>query len=352
MCKQRHRHSIFCILPPHMLDKVMRNGSADQREWALNNMQVNQTMHSFRVGEMLQAPKAMGGGTPGLAQRTIYTADSGMELPGKLVRSEGDGPTDDVSTNEAYDGLGATYDFFWQIFQRNSIDDEGMPLTATVHFGKRFDNAFWTGAQMIFGDGDGQLFKRFTISLDVIGHELTHGVTQDEAGLVYMNQSGALNESLSDVFGLLVKQYALKQDVTQADWLIGAALLTDKVQGRALRSMSAPGTAYDDPMLGKDPQPGHTKDFVRTMADNGGVHINSGIPNRAFYLTASAIGGNAWAQAGHIWYDTVRDKRLKKNAGFSAFAKLTLANAVSAYGPTSLEAKAVREAWNTVGVKL
>ncbi len=129
---------------------------------------------------------------------------------------------------------------------------------------------------MVFGDGDGELFQRFTVSLDIIGHELTHGVTEDEAALMYVNQSGALNESVSDVFGSLVKQHALGQTAEQADWLIGNGLLTDAVQGVALRSMKDPGTAYDDPVLGDDIQPGHMSKYVKMTGDNGGVHINSG----------------------------------------------------------------------------
>src|SRR6185312_15543366 len=113
--------------------------------------------------------------------------------------------------DEAYDGLGATYQLYSEAFDRDSIDDAGMPLLGSVHYDVDYDNAFWDGRQMVFGDGDGELFNRFTISLDVIGHELTHGVTADEAGLVYFRQSGALNESVSDVFGVLVKQYHLGQ---------------------------------------------------------------------------------------------------------------------------------------------
>ena len=147
-----------------------------------------------------------------------------------------------------------------------------------------YDNAFWDGTQMVFGDGDGVIFLPFTRSVDVIGHELAHGVTQYTSGLNYQDQSGALNESVSDVFGVLVKQRLLGQTADQADWLVGAELLAPGVNGVALRSMAAPGTAYDDPRLGKDPQPGHMRDYVDTTDDNGGVHINSGIPNKAFHV--------------------------------------------------------------------
>jgi Zn-dependent metalloprotease len=203
---------------------------------------------------------------------------------------------------------------------------------------------------MVFGDGDGELFNRFTISLDVIGHELSHGVTEDEAQLIYFYQAGALNESVSDVFGSLVKQYMLKQTADQADWLIGAGLFTDQVNGVALRSMKEPGTAYDDPVLGKDPQPGHMSDFVYTFEDNGGVHINSGIPNKAFYSAAAQIGGFAWEKAGRIWYDTLRDSQVRPTTGFRRFAGRTVANASRLFGAGSPEEQAVRAGWTGVGI--
>jgi len=227
-----------------------------------------------------------------------------------------------------------------------------MPLNATVHFGQDYDNAFWNGQQMVFGDGDGDLFNRFTIAIDVIGHELTHGVTEDEAQLVYFFQPGALNESVSDVFGSLVKQRMLNQTADQADWLIGAGLFTANVNGVALRSMKAPGTAYDDPVLGKDPQPAHMNDFVYTFQDNGGVHINSGIPNHAFYLAATAIGGNTWERAGRIWYETLRDPRLQPFWGFRRFARLSITVAGRLFGDGGAEQQAVREAWRNVGIDI
>ena len=203
---------------------------------------------------------------------------------------------------------------------------------------------------MVFGDGDGRYFRRFTVSLDVIGHELTHGVTELTAGLTYRGQSGALNECISDVFGSLVRQRALGQSAQEADWLIGADLFTDAVQGVALRSLKAPGTAYDDPALGKDPQPAHMDHYVQTSDDNGGVHINSGIPNHAFYLAASAIGGNAWAGAGRIWYAALTGPGISADCDFATFAGLTLAAALAEFGDASPEVTAVESAWREVGV--
>jgi Zn-dependent metalloprotease len=250
--------------------------------------------------------------------------------------------------NNAYDGLGDTFKFYKEAYGRNSIDNNGMRLDASVHYGVAFNNAFWNGKQMVFGDGDGVIFRDFTVCLDVIGHELTHGVTEHECALIYENQSGALNESISDVFGSLVKQYSAtpQETAANADWLIGAGLLGPTIKGEALRSMKAPGTAYDDPRLGKDPQPATMADFVETADDNGGVHINSGIPNRAFYLAATGIGGNAWEAPGHIWYTTLQ--RLSPTSDFQACANMTYAVAGELYG--SGEQKAVKNAWAEVGL--
>jgi Zn-dependent metalloprotease len=347
------RRPILCVLPPYILRQIAQNGSPQQRSDALQTLATDQTFRTIRADTRLSAQARTRPGVlaaEGEKRRTIYDAHNQQNLPGDVVRSEGAGTTGDPAVDEAYDGLGATFDFFWETYQRNSIDDEGLALDATVHFGSEYDNAFWNGERMVFGDGDGQLFNRFTISLDVIGHELTHGVTQDEAGLVYYLQPGALNESLSDVFGSLVRQYSLKQTADQADWLIGAGLFTANINGVALRSMKAPGTAYDDPVLGKDPQPAHMRDFEYTFQDNGGVHINSGIPNHAFYLAAANIGGYAWEKAGRIWYETLRDSALRPSTGFRRFARLTIVNAGRIFGEGSAEQQAVQEAWNEVGI--
>ncbi len=358
MCNRIQRHSIFCILPPHVLRNIAQNGTPQQRQDAMQTLATDATMRAMRAVKRAPLVTAFTY-APALTMvaearklRTIYNANHNQNLPGTLVRKEGDPASGDAATDEAYDGLGATFDFFSDIFERNSLDDEGMPLTATVHFGRGYSNAFWDGQRMVFGDGDGYLFNRFTASLDVIAHELTHGVTEDEAQLIYFFQSGALNESMSDVFGALVKQRLRKQKAQEADWLIGAELLTKEVKGVALRSMKDPGSAFDDPLLGKDPQPKHMKDFVRTYEDNGGVHINSGIPNHAFYLLATHFGGQAWEKAGRIWYETLRDAKLRPNTGFLRFARLTLNNAKHLYGVNSTEQAAVRDAWAAVGIKL
>lgn len=282
--------------------------------------------------------------------RVISDAGHREALPGVRVRREDDPATDDAAVNQAFDGLGASFELFWDAFARRSIDGAGGTLAATVHYGDRYDNAFWNGERMVFGDGDGEVFQGFTASISVIGHELGHGVIEHGVGLAYQGQSGALNESVADVFGALTEQHLHGQSAAQASWLIGAGIFTSAVQGVALRSMKAPGTAYDDDVLGKDPQPAHMRDFVRTNEDNGGVHINSGIPNKAFHLVATALGGNAWERAGRIWYLTVTAGTLSPTADFAAFAAATTAIAQREYGERSEEADAVRTAWSAVGV--
>lgn len=339
------------FMPPYILERVIAHGSGRLQTSARHTLTADAHFRTQRApGVAKEMTLPPGSPYPGQPARYIYSAEHRQTLPGMLIREEGQDASGDPAVDEAYRWLGATYRFYWEVYERNAIDDQGMPLLGTVHYGQDYDNAFWNGAQMVFGDGDGELFNRFTASLDVVAHELAHGVTERDAGLVYAHQSGALNESLSDVFGSLAKQHHLGHTAAEADWLIGAELLTERVAGRAMRSMAEPGTAYDDPVLGRDPQPGHMRDYVETQADNGGVHINSGIPNRAFHLTATALGGYAWKAPGRIWYDTLRDRRLAADCDFAAFAALTLDNADRRFGTQSREVVAVRDAWQTVGV--
>ena len=342
--KHHSQHMCF-IIPEYMNKKIVEKGTKEQKERAWKNVIMTEQLRGRRqitglLTSMLSVSDTL--------HRTIYDAATTENLPGKLVRVEGGKVKGGTPVTEAYDYSGDTYKYYKEVHERNSINARGMKLDSTVHYGQEYNNAFWNGEQMVYGDGDGEIFQRFTKCIDVIGHELTHGVTQYEAALEYEGQSGALNESFSDVFGSLVKQYILKQNVDKADWLIGAGLFARKVKGVALRSMKDPGTAYDDPTIGKDPQPGHMKNFVKTTSDNGGVHINSGIPNRAFYFAAQEIGGYAWEKTGKIWYVTLRD-RLRENSDFQDTANFTFDVAGSLFGKGSREQKAVLNAWDKVG---
>ena len=203
---------------------------------------------------------------------------------------------------------------------------------------------------MVFGDGDDEVFTGFTGSLSIIGHELSHGVISHTADLEYFGQPGALNEHCADVFGALTQQHDAGQNAEDADWLIGAGIFTPDVTGRALRSMIEPGTAYDDDVLGKDPQPAHMDDFVTTDSDNGGVHLNSGIPNRAFALAAIAVGGPAWESVGQVWYSVLTGAEITQRTEFAEFAELTIAEAADQFGAGSDVHDAIVSGWEAVGI--
>jgi len=343
------RDGLYCILPPYVLDQIRRRGTEQQRELATAALARDTSLRDQRAET--PAVPSIQSGEMGLApevSRSIHDTRHTHSLPGRLVRDEGDGPTGDPDVDRVYDAFGATWGLYFDVFGRNSYDDSGATLTGTVHYGVGYDNAFWEGSQMVFGDGDGSLFVSFTSAIDIIGHELTHAVTQFEAGLEYSGQSGALNESLSDVFGSLVKQRDAGQTAEEADWLIGAGIFGPEVTGAALRSMKEPGTAYEDDVLGRDPQPAHMDNYVETDSDNGGVHINSGIPNHAFYLFAVALGGYAWERAGHVWYAAATDDSMTSTSDFQFFADLTVDRAQVLFGAEV--AQACTDAWAGVGI--
>ncbi len=342
-----HRQSRHCILPPDVLTSLARTGNEAIRTAALDTLQFDQLFRvaraetASRVGGRLARAITFGrlGGQP---QRTIYDQQySTVQTPGKVARTEGQAPVADPAVNQAYDGFGFTYSFYWSTFQRDSIDGQGQPMLGMVHYGTNYDNAFWDNVRdMFFGDGDGQILTQTTAGIDVIGHELTHGVTQHEANLTYSGQSGALNESMSDVFGIQIKQFALKQDVTQSDWQIGADIVGPALKP-ALRSMKAPGTANP-----YDRQPSTMDGYVQ----GGDVHTHSGIPNHAFYTVATTLGGHAWDAAGRIWYATLTDRALAAGSTFQDFARLTLVHARTTFGASSKEALAVKAGWDAVKV--
>ena len=344
---------ICSIVPPYLLARIAEqqgpsfSRAAEAARRAL--VELPPLEHARTMARQSPAPLQGNAVAPSL-RREVSDAGGTETLPGALARAEGDEPTRDDAVDEAYEGLGATHALFRDISGGASVDGAGGVLAATVHYGREYDNAFWNGERMVFGDGDGEVFTGFTDSLTVIAHELAHGVTEYSGGLVYEGQSGALNESLSDVFGALAEQHHLGQRADEASWLIGAGIFTDAVQGRALRSLAQPGTAYDDDVLGRDPQPGHMRDYVETTDDNGGVHINSGIPNRAFYLVAAALGGYAWERAGQIWYDTITERNFPADATFAVFGAATLTAAEKRYGAGSEETSAVQAAWKEVNV--
>jgi Zn-dependent metalloprotease len=351
------RNPVQCIIPPYITEQLLRSANAEVRLRAEANIAAAATVRAERI-QAHASPSLMAKEKQRLPaggkHRLLYDAKEADKLPGTLVRSEGQAPAADPAVNEAFDHAGSTWDFYYTVFKRDSLDGDGMTLVGSVHLAEAdergrlvpLDNAFWNGRQMAYGDGDGVIFQRFTRSLDVVGHELTHGVQAFTSNLEYEGQSGALNEHFADVFGILVRQWSEGETAQSANWLIGREVLVPAPTRRGIRDMERPGTAFmSDPYLGSDPQPSHMRKLYEGNSDNGGVHINSGIPNRAFVLAAKALGGNAWDTAGRIWYETML--RLPKRCEFQECAELCV-QAAAVHGAGAVDA--VRKAWSNVGV--
>ena len=350
------RHGLHCILPPYLLDHLGQCSELDIARWLADTRRQSQALRGLRMGfDPWLAPKmpsVVAAPRKGGKQRAIHDAQNkgASALPGRLVRSEGE-PSQanhpDQAVDEAYDQSGLTWDFYSQRFSRDSLDDKGVPLVSSVHVGKNLNNAFWTGEQMAYGDGDGKLFTRFTRSLDVVAHELTHGVISYSADLLYQNESGALNEHFADVFGMLTRQWHEGTAVQNADWLVDKDIMGPAATARGLRTFRAEKAYENDHYFGTDPQPKQLRDQYRGSDAYGGVHINSGIPNHAFFLFATALGGNAWERAGGVWYESLLT--LPTEAQFSDMVLASEKTAVEQHGRGSAVHQALLAAWKDVG---
>jgi Zn-dependent metalloprotease len=273
---------------------------------------------------------------------TVYDCGNGNTLPGAPVSKPGN--ASDATAKRAFNETTAVADFYDQLFGRNSVDDGGKTLMSSIHYSVDYNNAFWNGSQMTYGDGDGNIFIDFTKSNDVIAHELTHGVTQYSAGFSYTNEAGGLNESVSDVFGSMFRQWRADQDVTDADWLIGAEIMGPGAMARGytcLRDMSNPAAKHC-----LAPQPTKFSQY----RDGMDPHSSSGIPNFAFYKAAMAIGGKSWEKAGKIWYQALTGFAANPNMKMSAFANRTRSLAGTIFPSEPAVKKAVDKAWIAVGL--
>jgi len=295
-----------------------------------------------------------------LKSRKVYTSNNGTSLPGTLLWSEGGTQTSDTTAQAAYNYAGNTYDYYKNIFNRDSYDNAGATIISSVHYRPAqypngYNNAFWNGSQMVYGDGDGTAFAPLSKALDVDGHELTHAVTERTAGLVYSNESGALNEANSDIFGNAVEAYTRNGGAPNSNtWKVGEDIYTPGTAGDALRYMN-------DPALGGD------SDYYPTRytgtADHGGVHTNSGIANLAFYMMVvggthprgkttvnvtalSATSSTSLDMAQRLWYRALTTY-WTSTTGFSGARTGTVQSATDLYGATA--AASVTAAWDAVG---
>ncbi|WP_284278153.1 M4 family metallopeptidase [Mesorhizobium huakuii] len=294
-----------------------------------------------RVG-LSNAPIGLAAQLPGPPNVVVYDCHHTQTLPGAPVVNPGS--SGDPTAKAAFTVTTDLVRFYSQIFNRNSIDGAGMTLISSIHYGSKYNNAFWNGTQMTYGDGDGQIFVDFTRGNDVVGHENTHGVTQYTLQLVYANEPGGLNESLSDVFGSMFRQWQASQAVNQADWLIGKDIMGPAATAKGyicLRDMANPAAPHC-----LAPQPTHYTQYQPGMDP----HYSSGIPNLAFYSAAMAIGGNSWAKAGQIWYKAMTGYGPSPNLKMGAFADRTRKVAGQLYAGNAAVINAVDQAWKKVGL--
>ncbi|HJW96184.1 MAG TPA: M4 family metallopeptidase [Thermoanaerobaculia bacterium] len=291
-----------------------------------------------------------------LKNRKVYTANNGTTLPGSLLWSEGGTQTSDTTAQAAFNYAGNVYDFYKNVFTRDSYDGAGATIISSVHYSSSYNNAFWNGSQMVYGDGDGSQFIPLSKALDVDAHELTHAVTERTAGLTYSNESGALNEATSDILGNSCEAYSKNAGTPNANtWKVGEDIYTPATAGDALRYMNNP-TAD-----------GYSKDYyperITGTADNGGVHGNSGIANLAYYLMVmggthprskttvsvtplSATSSTSLDMAQRIWYRALT-VYFTSSTNFSAARTATVNAATDLYGATA--AASVTAAWDCVG---
>jgi len=342
-------NTVICtFIPPHIYDRMSESTDPHVQHAAKRGIELTTQLRDQRQNPR---PRTK---SPQILHRKIYDAAAQTNIPGALIRAEAAKTSADIAAEQAYEGAGIVWHFYKSIFHRDSIDNAGMTLDSTVHYGAGYNNAMWDGSQMIYGDGDGQLFHNFTAAIDVIGHELTHGVTQHATGLIYEGLSGAINEHLSDVFGIMIKRKLNGPAANPADnWLIGEHLIVPPnplpagAVIRGIRDMLNPGTAYKNLAIGDDPQPNHMNQLYTGDLDKGGVHLNSGILNKAFATYAESVSGELWHIPGHVWYQAATAGGLPPDADFAQFRACTIAAAtmLASHSVVMLEA-----AWNTVGI--
>jgi Zn-dependent metalloprotease len=334
------KHTCRCtIIPPHVEEQIKKRAP---QHWKEEDSQLTQELKEKRIKKSDDIAGARGGGkgkpkdgggdtTPSNeADRKVYDCNNRTRLRKGLALSEGGSYTSDDVINTVYDNAGFIREFYKTALNWLSYDNAGSDLHLNVHFSRNYNNAFWDGDDMVFGDGDGVIFTNFGNSLDVTGHELTHGVVQYTAGLIYNGQPGALNEHMADVFGVAIRQHVegQSQDPANANWLVGDSIMGPTLQGQAIRNMKEPGTAYDNEYMGQDPQPDHMDGYYYGSGDNYGVHINSGIPNKVFYLMSVDLGDTM--VAAKLWFEIL--KTMGANDNFATFKIKAVEKAMELHG--------------------
>lgn len=340
------------FIPKYLLEELAEKGDQESKETLAGMLELSKKDEQVKKKNTEAANNLAEANNTATPKRLVYDSQNTGELQHTMVRKEGDPPNRDQVVNLSYDFCGKTLEYFKLKLNRNSIDGNGMDVISNVHYKKDFNNAVWLPLQkqLALGDGDGKKFINLGRSIDVVAHEMAHGVTQHVNPLNYLRQSGALNEHFSDVFGTAVQQYVKGQTAQTADWLIGDEIVGSEFRGKALRSMKEPGTAYFG-----DRQVAHFSKYmdIPLSDDGGGVHYFSGIPNKAFYLAAMQLGTDP---AAFLWYTALQDRAtIHRDAKFVDLLKALLIAAEKLIGQGKLSPSAipmVTNAFNEVGILL
>ena len=350
----------YSFIPPNLEERLLRHYLSQQtRDTNLFSKLIRQQMS---IG-VLKALRDLRASPEYKAARqvtsVIPSSPSPIEIwdysqtPPKMVISRTGTFGPDATAQTCFDNMRRVDVFSSTVFQRYPVDNSTKLMRAYTHFEGAFNNAYWHPftETVYFGEVDPNILNPLVLNQDVTTHELGHAVTQYTADFEYMYESGALNESMSDVFAIQMKHHMNATPANTANWFIGDGLIVNDKKSGALRSMQDPGSAFDHPILGQDPQPKHMRDFYVTSIgdDNGGVHTNSGIPNHAFYQASINIGGNSWERPGKIWYEAL--KHSQRQDDFSAFAGRTIQAAKDLQYPEGIQ-NIVNKAWFDVGVDL
>lgn len=334
------------IIPKDVFEKLAKDPdlSDELRKINAHTARISEELRKLRSQALALTSATMSVGAPLAALApspaiTVYDCKHHQTLPGIPVPNPGS--STDPTATRTFKETTAVADFYKQVFNRNSIDGVGMTMMSSIHYGVNYNNAMWNGSQMVYGDGDDRVFIDFTNGNDVIGHELTHGVTQHSLQLVYHDDAGGLNESLSDCFGSMFRQWEAQQDVTQADWLIGHDILGPIAKAKGytcLRNMTNPA----DPHC-LAPQPTQYSQITPGMDP----HYSSGPPNRAFCLACKSVGGKSWEKVGQIWYRALTGFGPKPTITMKEFADQTRNLANQMYPAV---VAAVDQGWQQVGL--
>ena len=337
------------IIPNDVLDRLARDKtlSAALRKASLDTARVSLQMRNVReqARELTIATRSLGAHLIDLAPSpavTVYDCKHTQTLPGMPIPNPK--KASDPTPKRTFVQTTKVAQFYKKVFKRNSVDNAGMTLMSSVHYGVNFNNAMWNGSQMVYGDGDSKIFVDFTKGNDVIGHELTHGVTQHTLQLGYSGDAGGLNESLSDCFGSMFRQWSANQTVNKADWLIGHDILGPQAKAKGLTCLRIMANPADKSCLA--PQPTKYSQITPGMDP----HYSSGPPNLAFCVAARVAGGKSWETVGQVWYAVMTGSGSIPNMTMKDFANRTRQMAGQLFKGNATVIGAVDKGWKTIGI--